>query len=59
MEKGDLSLEESLRSYERGMELSRACQRLLEEAAQRIEVLTEKNGKLEALSFEGDEKDIY
>jgi len=41
MEAGDMDLEEALRSYERGMELGRICQSALDEAEQRIEVLTQ------------------
>jgi exodeoxyribonuclease VII small subunit len=41
MEHGDLSLEESLKRFERGIELTRTCQRALEEAEQRVKILTE------------------
>lgn len=47
MEEGDLSLEDSLKKYERGMELSRICNGALEEAEQRVRVLSEKTGELE------------
>lgn len=40
MEKGDLSLEESLTSFERGIALTRHCQQALQEAEQKIEILT-------------------
>ena len=36
MEEGELSLEESLETYERGIALSRACQKSLDAAEQRI-----------------------
>lgn len=39
LEKGDLALEESLRLYEQGIQLSRLCHARLEEAEGRIEVL--------------------
>ncbi|MDN5872650.1 MAG: exodeoxyribonuclease VII small subunit, partial [Nitrococcus sp.] len=39
MEAGSLSLEESLKSFERGIELTRACQKALREAEQKIEIL--------------------
>jgi exodeoxyribonuclease VII small subunit len=39
LEKGDLTLEESLALYEEGIGLSRACHAKLEEAQGRIEVL--------------------
>ena len=47
MEEGELSLEDSLKSYERGITLSRTCQAALEEAEQRIQMLNESTGELE------------
>lgn len=55
MEGGDLSLEESLKLYERGVELSKACQKALEAAEKRIRILSEKDGKTELETFETDE----
>jgi exodeoxyribonuclease VII small subunit len=42
LEDGDLSLEQSLSLYERGVQLSRFCHARLEEAERRIEVLSER-----------------
>lgn len=39
MESGDLPLEQSLSAYERGVELSRVCQRLLDAADEQVKVL--------------------
>ena len=47
LEDGDLTLEQSLALYERGVQLSRFCHARLEEAEHRIEVLTER-GELKA-----------
>lgn len=47
MEKGDISLEESLHYFERGIELTRRCQRSLKEAEQKVQILLEKNGAAE------------
>ena len=44
LEKGDLSLEESLKSFEQGVKLTRACQTALQEAEQKVQILLEKNG---------------
>ena len=55
MEEGDLSLEESLKTYERGIELSRACQKSLDAAEQRIRILSEKDGDAEIRDFEPDD----
>ena len=59
LEEGDLSLEQSLALYERGVQLSRFCHARLEEAERRIEVLTER-GELKsapASLSSGDEPD--
>ncbi|MGC1951714.1 MAG: exodeoxyribonuclease VII small subunit [Gammaproteobacteria bacterium] len=56
METGDLSLEDSLKAFERGIELSRACQEVLNEADQRIQILTEQNGKLADEPFRKDDE---
>lgn len=42
LEEGDLSLEQSLTLYERGVQLSRFCHARLEEAERRIEVLSDR-----------------
>lgn len=44
LEKGELPLEESLKSFERGIQLTRACQKALAEAQQKVEILLEDNG---------------
>lgn len=41
LEEGDLTLEQSLELYERGVTLSRYCHGRLEQAERRIDVLTE------------------
>ena len=43
MEQGELPLEESLKSFERGVALTRQCQQALKSAEQRVKILTEKN----------------
>lgn len=40
MEGGDLTLEESLGAFERGIALTRTCQQALQAAEQKVEVLT-------------------
>lgn len=54
MEKGDLSLEESLKSFERGIELTRTCQQALKEAEQKVEILISKGNDLRAVPFEDE-----
>jgi exodeoxyribonuclease VII small subunit len=41
LEKGDLSLEESLKLYEEGIARARSCQERLEQAESKIEVLSQ------------------
>lgn len=43
MEGGELSLEDSLKEFEKGMQLSSQCQAMLEEAEQRVQILSGKN----------------
>ncbi|WP_455392945.1 exodeoxyribonuclease VII small subunit [[Eubacterium] cellulosolvens] len=46
LEQGELTLNESLSIFEEGMKLAKFCNRKLDEAEQKIEVLLEKNGGL-------------
>ena len=55
MEQGELSLEESLKSFERGVELTRTCQQALKEAEQKIEILTQKSSDAELEPFDEQE----
>jgi exodeoxyribonuclease VII small subunit len=47
LEAGDLSLEQSLQLFERGVQLSRFCHTRLEDAERRVEILSE-NGERKA-----------
>jgi len=42
MEAGDLPLEEALRNFERGVQLTRDCQQALQNAQQKVQILTQK-----------------
>ena len=44
LESGDLSLEESVKSFENGIELSKLCKKKLESAEQRVKKIVEKEG---------------
>jgi exodeoxyribonuclease VII small subunit len=52
LEKGDLSLEESLKLFEEGVGLSAVCKKELEEAEGKVEILLKRNGKLQPEAFE-------
>ena len=55
MESGELSLDESLEAFERGVELTRKCQSSLEAAELRVQTLT-KDKELEDSNLEIDEQ---
>ena len=55
MEAGNLSLETSLKLFERGITLTRACQKALTEAEQKVQVLISNSGKQELADFEEQE----
>ncbi|MBM2830211.1 MAG: xseB [Gammaproteobacteria bacterium] len=55
MEKGNLSLEESLKYFERGVALTRTCQKALSEAEQKVQILLEKDGKQQLQDFGSDD----
>ncbi|MGB0845423.1 MAG: exodeoxyribonuclease VII small subunit [Thiolinea sp.] len=45
MEGGELSLEDSLKEFERGVQLTRICQNALKSAEQRVKVLSTNGGE--------------
>jgi exodeoxyribonuclease VII small subunit len=45
MERGDVSLEQSLTQFERGITLIKHCQKILETAEQKVNILMQKNNK--------------
>jgi len=55
MEEGDLPLEETLKQFERGIELTRKCQKALADAEQKVEILVEKAGEAEVEAFDPDQ----
>jgi exodeoxyribonuclease VII small subunit len=57
LESPDLSLDEAMKLFEEGVTLSRECQKQLEEAEARIEILLKKaDGKIVPEPFEPEEK---
>lgn len=58
LEDADLPLEKALQIYEEGMKLSEICQKQLQEAEGRIQVLMKRaGGKIMAQPFEQDESE--
>lgn len=57
LESADLSLDEAMSLFEEGIKLSRECQRKLEEAEGKVEILLKKaDGKIAAEPFEAEEE---
>ena len=55
LESGKLTLDESVKKFEEGMEISKECSKILENAEKRITILTKKdNDEIEEDKFEND-----
>ncbi len=55
LEKGELSLEDSLKSFERGVELTRTCQEALKTAEHKVRILSEDHPDAEPDAFDSDD----
>ncbi len=59
LERGDLSLNDSLKMFEEGIKLSKTCLKMLDDAERKVEIVVQdKDGKkrVEAYSVEEEEK---
>jgi len=54
MEQGNLSLEDSLKRFEKGIALTSECQQALQNAELKVKELVENNGKMLEKDFEVD-----
>jgi exodeoxyribonuclease VII small subunit len=54
LEHGDLSLEDALQQFERGVALARDCQAALKQAEQKVEILLQKSATGTTEPFEPD-----
>lgn len=52
MESGKLTLQESLADFAKGIALTRECQSALTNAEQKVQMLLEKNDKVETIPFD-------
>ncbi len=52
LERGEVPLEQALKLFEEGVQLSNSCRKELEEAEGKVEILLKQNGKLQAEPFE-------
>jgi len=48
LEQGNLPIEEALKAFEQGVRLTRECQTILQQAEQKVQLLTEQNGEIHA-----------
>ena len=55
MEQGELSLEDSLKRFEKGISLTAECQQALQKAELKVQELVEKNGKLLEKNFDTED----
>ncbi len=54
LEQGDISLEDSLKLYERGVLLARDCQEALQAAEQKVQMLIQQSGQSELVECDSD-----
>ncbi|TRX57332.1 exodeoxyribonuclease VII small subunit [Thalassomonas sp. M1454] len=57
LEQGDLSLEDSMTLFERGLNLSQASQEKLSQAEQKIQILLNKDGEEQLQDFDASQAD--
>ena len=55
LESGELSLDQSLKQFKRGVELTRHCQGILDQAQQVVEQLIDPDDESSAVPFESDD----
>ena len=58
LEQGDVPLEDALKTFERGVTLTRQCQSALRAAQQKVEILLARNGEESIESFSDDDEDL-
>lgn len=56
MEEGELSLEDSLKAFEKGIKLTRDCQTALQVAEQKVQILINEHGDTEDLDVLEDDE---
>ena len=57
LEKGELSLDESLSKFEDGMKLAKQCNKILESAEKKITILVNKDSELVEEDFNTEENE--
>ena len=56
MEQGELSLEQSLERFERGIHLIKHCQKVLQDAESKVQILIQNNGQDDLQPYENNEE---
>lgn len=56
MESGELTLEQSLQAFEKGIKLTRECQQRLTDAEAQVKQLIENNGEITLVDFDSPEE---
>jgi len=59
LEKGDLTLDESIEFFQRGVELSKYCSKRLDEVEKKISILVmDENGLIKEENFQEDKNEL-
>ena len=56
LEKGELNLEESVKKFEQGINISKKCNDILEKAEKKITILLRQEDEMKEENFEAEEK---
>ncbi|CAM3708185.1 exodeoxyribonuclease VII small subunit [Parendozoicomonas haliclonae] len=56
LESGDLPLEQALKAFEKGIRLTRDCQKALQDAEQKVRILLEQDGQTTLQNFDQPEE---
>lgn len=57
MEHGEQTLEQSLDHFERGITLIKHCQKVLQDAEQKVQILIQNNNQDELIAYGNEDKD--
>ena len=54
LEAGEISLEDSLKQFEKGIKLTRSCQKALQDAEQKVQILLKEDEQAELSNVDND-----
>lgn len=55
LEKGELSLEDSVTKFEEGIKISKECNKMIEKAEKKITILVNQDGEMKEEKFDAEE----